>query len=270
MPALNGTVVDERSAIPDPLDNAHRLRGSRSPRGFCTRFALMAALMLPASGCLSMPVEDSANAGDDSPVARLMSRFDTSWAKSTYMIATVQTPEELWNVYVVSIPPNQVAVRQSRQDGEYEFGLVDDLIWHVAFGRGQPTVVDREWAWFIRNHEIFRFSEWLDTLEFETPAAQAAAEDCSTIAAMDAFSLRVTLCIDVRGDPLWIERQTPPAYGDDPIRIEIVEWSEYEGRRVMKKYRQTQRGKVFEWEVQGLLDVPEDQQVLPPEGLETP
>jgi hypothetical protein len=184
------------------------------------------------------------------------------------MIATVHTPEELWNVYVVSIPPDQVAIRQSRQDGEYEFGMVDDLIWHVAFGKTEPTVIDQQWAWFIRNHEIFRFSEWLDTLEMQGAGESRSGNSCSIVSATDAFELDVTICVDSEGLPTWVERETPQPYGEQTVRFEEKEWSEWEDRRIMKKFRMLQGDTSFDWEVQGLMNVPVDERIVPPNGLE--
>lgn len=207
----------------------------------------------------------------DTPSERLMSRFSELWPDSTYMISTVETPQGLWNVYVVSIPPNQVAIRQSRQDGEYEFGMVDDQLWHIAYGKAEPTRLGPEWAWFIRNHEIFRFSEWIRTIRFDAlPDSGETTEperSCQKVQGRDRFDLAVTLCLDSAGDPVWIERSTPPVYGDTTVRFEIEEWADYLGRRFMKKFRQVQGTQVFEWEVQGLLDVPADQEVQPPPGI---
>lgn len=202
---------------------------------------------------------------------RLTSRFSELWPDSTYMISTVETPQGLWNIYVVSIPPNQVAIRQSRQDGEYEFGMVDDQIWHIAYGKAEPTELGPEWAWFIRNHEVFRFSEWIRTVRFDdSPAViedPAAAQPCQAIHGLDQFDLAVTVCVDPVGDPIWIERVTPAIYGNATVRFEIDEWADYLGRRFMKKFRQVQGEQVFAWEVQGLLEVPADQKVTAPPGI---
>lgn len=231
--------------------------------------ALMNMSFIP--GCVSMQASEPAETGASSAEARLMSRFPEPWSEeSTYMISTVQTPQGLWNVYVVSIPPNQVAIRQSRQDGEYEFGLVDDLIWHVAFGKSKPTVLGSDWGWFIRNHEIYRFSEWLQSLEFVKSSSESTHQDCTRLQATDSFDLAVTLCVDELGDPVWIERVTPASYGDQTVRIEFDEWSEYKGRRIPKKFRQTRNSSEFHWEIQGLLDVPAHERVEPPPDLELP
>lgn len=225
------------------------------------RGTALCLLMLSANSLPTEPVL--------SPVDRLQARFSEPWSDSTYMIATVDTPRGLWNVYVVSIPPNQVAIRQSRQDGEYEFGMKGDLIWHIAYGKAAPTRLGPEWAWFVRNHELFRFSEWIDTLKFEDAARDSSAEDlgCRPVQARDRFDLGVTLCIAESGDVDWIERQTPAAYGDGVLRIEIDQWDEYLGRRMIKRYRQLQGGQQYTWEVQGLLEVPAGEEVEPPPGI---
>lgn len=253
-----------------------RARSSRKARTGVLRLALGIPAVWLVAGCSSLPAGEAVEtpALAETAVDRLEARFPESWTQSTYMIATVQTPEGLWNVYVVSIPPDQVAIRQSRQDGEYEFGMIDDLIWHVAFGRSEPTVLSREWAWFIRNHEVFRFSEWLERLRFE-PHVGADSRDpespdaCTVVTAIDGFDLNVKLCVDAEGFPSWIERETPDSYGQDPVRFEILEWSEYEDQWIMKKFRLIQESATFEWEVQGLMDVPDNERVRPPRGLET-
>ncbi|GAB4172534.1 MAG: hypothetical protein Kow0020_07600 [Wenzhouxiangellaceae bacterium] len=207
------------------------------------------------------------------PVDHLLARFDTLWPEPTYMIATVDTPEGLWNVYVVSIPPDQVAVRQSRPDGEYEFGLIGDLIWHQALGRTKATRLDPEYAWFLRNHELFRFSEWIRTLhDFELAEDDAEQVACRTLRARDRFDLPVSLCIEPDGDVQWIERQPPAAYGTSPLRIEIRQWEVYEGRRLPRRYRQIRDGRAFDWEVQAIYPVSESTASLspPPELLAPP
>jgi len=225
-------------------------------------FGLSLQLLLP--GC-------ALEARSDPVIDQLHARFDTTWPESSYMVATVETPQGLWNVYVVSIPPNQVAIRQSRQDGEYEFGMIDDLIWHIAFGKSPPSKLAAQWAWFIRSHEIYRFSEWIATLRFNADSEMNTTEEssCKPRSARDRFDLAVTLCIDSAGDPVWIERSTPPAYGDGNVRIEISRWDEFQGRRMPGKFTQFQGGQRYEWEIQGVLELPEDQDRLTaPENLE--
>ena len=218
--------------------------------------SIASALIL---GCAS-------NSHGDALIERLQARFSEPWPESTYMVATVDTPQGLWNVYVVSIPPDQIAIRQSRQDGEYEFGMIDDLIWHIAYGKAQPTRLGDEWAWFLRSHEIFRFSEWLSSLDFqsiETSQSSTSAR-CATRNATDRFGLNVTLCLDPSGKPLWIERATPVLYGDQTVRIEIDRWDEFEGHEMLGKFTQIQGDQKYNWEVQGVFHVPEEQASLQP------
>jgi hypothetical protein len=221
-------------------------------------------LMLALTGCA---FDGSASTA----VERLQTRFNQPWPESTYMVATVDTPQGLWNVYVVSIQPDQVAIRQSRQDGEYEFGMIGDLIWHVAFGKSPPVRLDTEWRWFMRNHEVFRFSEWVSGLRFDLGAASGdqSTGECTPVLARDAFDLGVRLCVDSVGDPLWIERQTPPAYGGSTVRIVVDRWDEYGGHRFPGKFRQIQSGTEQTWEIQGFQVLAADHPGLsPPEGLD--
>jgi len=262
-----GSVISAVSRRNTGCVTPDRVSHPRASKIISGSLVLAIPAILLVGGCRSLPVVEAAEPSGNAAVERLTARFPESWTQSTYMIATVQTPEELWNVYVVSVPPDQVAVRQSRQDGEYEFGMIDDLIWHVAFGKSEPTVIDQQWAWFIRNHEIFRFSEWLGTLQFQRSNEPERLGSCSTVSATDAFKLDVTLCVDASGFPSWIERETPATYGEQRVRFEVLEWSEWENQRIMKKFRMIQGSSTFEWEVQGLMDVPADQRIQPPQGL---
>lgn len=206
----------------------------------------------------------------DPLIQHLQARFSAPWPESTYMVATVDTPRGLWNVYVVSIPPNQIAIRQSRQDGEYEFGMIDGLIWHIAYGKAQPTRLGDEWAWFLRSHAIFRFSEWLASLDFQSieSSHSSTAARCITRVATDRFGLDVTLCLDPSGIPLWIERATPALYGDRKVRIEIDRWDEFEDREMPGKFTQIQGDQKYHWEIQGVFHIPEDEASLqPPDSL---
>jgi len=208
----------------------------------------------------------ASNSHGDPLIEKLQASLSATWPESTYMVATVDTPQGLWNVYVVSIPPNQIAIRQSRQDGEYEFGMIDDLIWHIAYGKAQPTRLGDEWAWFLRSHEFFRFSEWLSSLDFHSieisnPSTSAR---CTTRIATDRFGLNVTLCLDPSGKPLWIERATPALYGDQTVRIEIDRWDEFEDREMPGKFTQIQGNQQFHWEIQGVFHIPDDQANLQP------
>ncbi len=205
-----------------------------------------------------------------SPVERLQERFAEPWSESTYMIATVDTPQGLWNVYVVSIPPDQIAIRQSRQNGEFEFGMIGDLIWHTAFGQTEATELGTEWIWFMRSHELFRFSEWISELEFENATEAADSLDtCSPADATDRFGLKVTLCIDSRGDPEWIERRTPRPFGENLVRIDISRWGDHQNKRLPFEFQQRLGDQIYSWVIQSIFELPPDQRLTPPSGIST-
>ena len=221
------------------------------------------ALLLIAFCCIS------SHSRADMLIEGLKSRFDSSWQLSTYMTASVQTPQGLWNVYVVSIPPDQVAVRQSRQDGEYEYGLIDDVIWHDAFAKEGPVRLDDGWAWFIRNHEIFRFSEWLTSLKFreQKNSDAASADKCSLRYATDDFGLTVTLCLDPSGEPKWIERITPEVFGKSPVRVTFSAWDAFEGRNIPSKFTTCYESYCQDWQIEGLTMLGPGQSIRAPKEL---
>lgn len=227
-------------------------------------FGAAALMLLSIAGCASSQESVSA------PLRLMQERFSERWDEANYMIATVETPQGLWNVYVVSIPPNQVAIRQSRQDGEYEFGMIDDVIWHIAHGRTAPSRLPEDWAWFLRVHEMYRFSEWLDTLHDLGPDGHASMADsgCSQLVAEDRFGLAVRLCVRPDGLPEWIERSTPAAYGEGTVRFDIEEWTEHDGKPMFRAFRQSQGSKTYDWVIEGVLVIPPEQAMLEtPEGL---
>jgi len=225
----------------------------------------------------ALGVEASGQAPDSPACAEicqaLYAGFSAGWPESTYAIATVDTPAGLWNVYIVSIPPDQVGIRQSRQDGEYEFGMTGEVIWHSALGKGTASRLGPDWRWFIRGHEIFRFSEWLERLEFQASRGirESAETACEELVFSDEFGLETILCVDPgTARPVRIERHSPASYGDAPVVYDALEWRQHQGRTMLAAYRQTGAGDRFGWEIQSVIELSDEQAstgLKPPESL---
>lgn len=203
-----------------------------------------------------------------SPLETMLVNFDKDWPHSSYVIATVQTEKELWNVYIFFTSLDEIALHQSRQDSESEYVMIGEDIWHTEFNRTTATIIGPQWKWFLRTQSIFRFADFLKQLSHVSKKSESEQliSGCRLYNFIDASRNAVRICIRPTGLPTFAELESPSEYGGQMVRFNFLEWAKHNGNWYPSKYDQISKGVSMSWEIQSILDLPKDQaRLTPPE-----
>ncbi len=248
-------------------------------RGLAAVFPAVLAAALVA-GCAGLPSE---HAVPESPVpeaqaaairahAALLARLGSDQLAAVLGQAAVQTPEGLWNVYVLSAPPDRVLVHQVRQQTETVFGMNADQLWGYDLISGVARWLSPELRFFVRNHELLRFG---DRLEAWQPIAISATKVLENVACDEVLRLLdesghpIDLCLAADGLPALIRLMPPPAYGDQPMLVYPRHWLEHEGEPVyLQIYELVHGADRYHWNFQGIERLDQSEvRIEPPESL---
>lgn len=203
----------------------------------------------------------------------LLETLGSGGETALYAAAAVHTPRGLWNVYVMSAPPDRLIFRQSRQDGEVEFGLTGNIIWREDMLTGQSRALDAEWQYFVRSYEIFRLGSRLAEWQIHEsrsgcreifPAHEAAIDLCL----LDDFGQRVSVRVGADNLPVRIVRELPAEFGGGVSRIVPSAWTPQNGELLMTGFEQSHGTAQFAWDIQSVRQVPEQEiSINPPATL---
>lgn len=215
------------------------------------------------------------DSGTDPAVSyqNLLDKLGSGNSSALHAAAAVHTPRGLWNVYILSAPPDRVIFRQSRQDGEIEFGLAGDRIWRENMLTGQSRALEQEWRYFIRSYELFRLGSRLAKWRIhESQSACAKIHEGhrtgSDLCLVDEFGARVSIRIDSDDLPLLIVRELPEEFGGGVSRILPSVWTPQNGELLMTGFDQEHGSEVFKWDIQSIMYVPEGEySIKPPAAL---
>lgn len=202
--------------------------------------------------------------------AMLIERLGSQPNATVLGMAAVDTPEGLWNVHVLSQPPDKVLVYQIRQDGHAEFGTDGDLIWRRDPFSGEAEALPESYRYFLHSHELMRLGDRLAQWHALDYGETSRAEDqaCTELELIDEFGNTARLCLGEEGLPLRISLNTPEIYGDETIHVLPVEWRESDGRTYLAIYHLLHGEARYRWNFQGLGEVdPASSRIEPPEGL---
>jgi len=209
----------------------------------------------------------SINDGEPAP-ARLyqnvLDRLGSGSSIPLYAGAAVHTPEGLWNVYIMSAPPDRLVFRQSRQNAEIEFGMSETQIWRENVLTGHARALGREWRYFIRSYELFRLGSQLE--RWKIHAAQAECEKINEdhdpgadLCLIDEFDARVSVEIGAEAMPIRITRELPEKFGGGVSVILPTAWTPKDGELLMTGFEQRNGAVLFDWDIQLVRQVPEDE-----------
>lgn len=234
----------------------------------------MAPCLLISIACLSAcsrGVHDQASSADlyKAVLANLGSGGETA----LYAAAAVQTPSGLWNVYILSAPPDRVIFRQSRQDAEIEFGLTDEYIWREDMLSGQSQALSNEWKYFIRSYEIFRLGTQLSRwrrADSRSDCQELLDEKLSQsdLCLVDESGARILITTNEDRVPLQIIRELPAEFGGGLSLIRPLAWTRRGDELLMTGFYQEHAADSFSWDIQSVEEIPEHEiSINPPAKL---
>lgn len=201
----------------------------------------------------------------------LLGKLGSGGKAALYAAAAVQTPDGLWNVYILSAPPDRMIFRQSRQEAEIEFGLTDGYIWREDMLTGQSRALNGDWQYFIRSYEIFRLGSQLSRWRpVDSPSAcqeivkQQLGE--SDLCLIDEFGARVVVTIGDDRLPSQIVRELPDEFGGGSSRIRPLAWTRKDEELLMTGFDQDHGSDSFSWDIQSVKGIPENEISITPPG----
>ncbi|HKL21435.1 MAG TPA: hypothetical protein VJ904_06485 [Tichowtungia sp.] len=209
----------------------------------------------------------SINDGKTAP-ARLyqnvLDRLGSGSSIPLYAGAAVHTPDGLWNVYIMSAPPDRLIFRQSRQNAEIEFGMNSSQIWRENMLTGRARALGQEWRYFIRSYELFRLGAQLSVWKVNTVPSECKKinddhDADSDLCLIDQFGERVSVEIGAESLPVRITRELPEKFGGGVSVILPTAWTPQEGNLLMTGFRQQSGAAVFDWDIQSVMQVPDDE-----------
>jgi len=208
----------------------------------------------------------------------LLARLGSGSETALYAAAAVHTPRGLWNVYILSAPPDRMIFRQSRQDAEIEFGLTDDYIWREDMLTGQSRALSGQWRYFVRSYEIFRLGSQLarwrpldsraDCREIAEEIAQQEPAEID-LCLVDQSGSRIAVTIGEDGLPSRIVRELPAEFGGGSSIITPSVWTPRDDELLMTGFDQDHGDDSFSWDIQSIDEIPEHEiSINPPDQLE--
>lgn len=194
----------------------------------------------------------------------LLDGLGTGNAEPLYAAAAVQTPQGLWNIYIMSAPPDRLIFRQSRQNAEIEFGMNGKMLWREDMLTGQARALTTEWRYFVRSYELFRLGSQLAGWKIHgfQPACKKindAHEPGSDLCLVDEFGKLVSIQIDDETLPSAITRELPAQFGGGTSVIVPTAWTPHNGDLLMTGFRQGNGNALFSWDIQSVMQVPDDE-----------
>lgn len=219
----------------------------------------------------SRGVHDQARSAD--LYKEVLARLGAGAETALHAAAAVHTPEGLWNVYILSAPPDRMVFRQSRQDAEIEFGLTDEYIWREDMLTGQSRALSSEWNYFIRSYEVFRLGSQLSRwrlAESQSNCKEIVKEKLSEsdLCLVDESGSRILVTITDERLPSRIIRELPAVFGGGLSVIRPLAWTRRDEELLMTGFDQEHGTDSFRWDIQSVEKIPEHEiSINPPATL---
>ena len=181
-----------------------------------------------------------------------------------YAGAAVHTPEGLWNVYIMSAPPDRLVFRQSRQNAEIEFGMTASEIWRENALTGDARSLTQDWRYFIRSYELFRLGSQLGRWKIHPDHAECGTinddhDSGSDLCLIDEFKALVSVEIGAQSLPVRIARELPQNFGGGVSIILPTAWTPQDGELLLTGFQQRNGAVLFDWDIQFVRQVPENE-----------
>lgn len=228
---------------------------------------LFLAVFLFILGACSLKMHDES--GPAEVYQELLSRLGTGSSIALYAASAVHTPEGLWNVYVLSAPPDRLVFRQSRQGAEIEFGMAPGELWREDVLTGNVRHLEGDWRYFIRSYEIFRLGSQLAKWRVHENQAECRKINAehkinADLCLLDEFDERVSIQVGADGLPTRISRELPEKLGGGVSAISPAGWTTENGELLMTGFQQTHGPALFDWDIQSVRRIPENQVSIKP------
>lgn len=227
-------------------------------------FSIWSFAILGACGSIN---PSSINGGEAAQARLYQNVLDTLGGGSSvplYAGAAVHTPEGLWNVYIMSAPPDRLVFRQSRQNAEIEFGMNASEIWRENALTGHARALTPDWRYFIRSYELFRLGSQLEKWKIHANQAECKNinddhEPNSDLCLIDEFNAMVSVEIGGESLPVRITRELPQKFGGGVSVIIPTAWTRQNGQLLLTGFQQRNGAVLFDWDIQFVRQVPENE-----------